>query len=181
MLQSPRSITLSLVVLGLLVAQSSIAEESPVTSPYVGANLEMEEGLTINPGMNGAWYDPNTAGQGVLFDISASLNVFFAAWFTYETDQGITLSADENAHRWLIAQGSFEGVSASLTLYLADGGVFDHPTEVTTTPAGTATIQFTSCTEATFDYVLDAGLAGSIALSRLTPDVLCGDLIGQTP
>ena len=134
------------------------------------------ETIPINPGLNGAWFEPETAGQGFFIDVIASQNQLFAGWFAYETDQGIVLGEGENAHRWAVLQGPYENGVATLDVFLAEGGLFDDPSPVTTTTSGTATLTFSSCTTATFEYALDSGLNGDIQLIRLTPDVFCTDL-----
>ena len=135
-----------------------------------------EEVFPINPGLNGAWFEPATAGQGFFVDVIASQNQLFAGWFAYETDQGIVLGEGENAHRWAVVQGPYEDGVATLDVFLTEGGLFDDPAPVTTTAYGTATLAFSSCTSATFEYTLDSGLNGQIDLIRLTPDVFCTDL-----
>ncbi len=134
-------------------------------------------GFAINPGLNGAWFDPDTAGQGMLFDVIASTGTFFVAWFTYEAASGRRKIGVEE-HRWLTAQGPFDSDTATLQLFVSEGGLFNDPATVTTTATGTASLTFSSCTEAVFDYALDEGLSGSIVLTRLTPDVFCSDLSG---
>lgn len=98
-------------------------------------------------------------------------------WFTYETDIGIAL--DEDAHRWLVAVGDYLDDTAELELLAVDGGTFNGPDAVTETPVGIAELWFRSCTEAEFSYQLDAGLSGSIRLSRLLPDALCDQLAAR--
>ncbi len=129
-------------------------------------------GFAINAGMSGAWFDPDTAGQGMLFDVIPATNTFFLAWFTYEEAQpGTKVGTAE--HRWLTAQGPYANGIAELSLTQSEGGVFNDPTAVSNTTVGTATLSFISCTEASFDYAFTDGPSGSIDLIRLTPDELC--------
>ena len=133
------------------------------------------ESVQINAGMNGAWFEPDTAGQGVLFDVYRSFegdDFIFAAWFTY---------GDETAsgQRWLTAQGGFEGSTASISVFETKGGLFDDPQITGTEPVGTMTIHFSDCSNATLTYaLLDDGSEGVIELTRLLPTAngLCEEL-----
>lgn len=136
-------------------------------------------GPAINPGMNGAWTNLDTLGQGMFFDVVAPQKAFFLGWFTYETDIGIVPDPNEDKHRWLVAIGPYSGDTATLELLAVDGGSFNGPDPVVETPVGTATLKFSSCTRAVFNYAFDNGLSGSITLNRLLPDALCAELSGE--
>ncbi len=128
----------------------------------------------INQGVSGAWYNPETVGQGVLFDVEPTTGLLFGAIFTYETATANKLGAPE--HRWLTVQGSYQGNQAQVPIFLTSGGVFDQPVGTTTAPVGSATISFDSCTAATLSYALtDPPLTGSIPLQRVIPgsETLC--------
>ncbi len=130
--------------------------------------------FAINAGLSGAWFNPETAGQGLLFDVITSDRTLFAAWFTFEAPAEAKLGVPE--HRWLTAQGPYVDNSAALDIFTTAGGAFDRPDAVTTSPSGSATLSFSSCTEAIFEYALDDGPSGTIALQRLSPDVFCANL-----
>jgi hypothetical protein len=129
---------------------------------------------TIAPsdyGFSGTYYDPTTAGQGMLIEVNPDNAYAFVGWYTYAL-AGETSGA--SGQRWITAQAPYTNGSGTvdLTLYDTTGGTFDSDaTVVDTTPIGTATLTFTSCTTATFDYTISAGeLAGqsdTIPLSRL--------------
>jgi hypothetical protein len=129
---------------------------------------------TITPsdfGYSGTYYDPATAGQGVLVEINPDNAYAFVGWYTYALS-GQTSGA--SGQRWITAQAPYTNGAGTvdLTLYDTTGGTFDSDdTTVTTTPIGTATLTFTGCTSATFDYTITSGeLAGqsdTIPLSRL--------------
>jgi hypothetical protein len=125
------------------------------------------QAVDINAGMDGAWYDENTPGQGFLFDAQPDPqggNFIFVAWFTY---------GDETAsgQRWLTAQGTFEGATAEINVYETTGGSFDDSQPTNTQPVGTMTIDFTDCSNALLSYALDDGTgAGAISLVRVLPD-----------
>lgn len=132
-------------------------------------------------GLSGTYYDPNTAGQGLLVEVNPDNAYTFVGWYTYAL-AGQTEGAA--GQRWITAQSPYTVGSntVDLTLYDTTGGTFDSDaTTVDTMPIGTATLTFTSCTTATFDYTITAGeLAGqtdTIPLSRLgsTP-ASCGSI-----
>lgn len=123
--------------------------------------------FAISEGVQGSWANPAHSGQGFFFDVSPSLGKFFGvAWFTWTNAAG--------QYDWLTGAGTYSGTRATITLHRTTGGRFAAATAVTTAPVGTATVDFTSCTQARFDYVLN-GVAGSIPLQRLLPPgSLCG-------
>ena len=133
--------------------------------------------FAINQGIAGAWFNEQTPGQGILFDVRPSDQLIFGAIFTYESAVAAKLGAPE--HRWLTVQGNYSGDTAELPIFLTAGGVFNDPTPTTTAPVGTATIRFQSCSAGTLDFVLtEQGLSGSIPLSRVIPgtESLCETL-----
>ena len=122
--------------------------------------------MVINHGVSGSWYEPATDGQGFSIETVPASNTMVAYWYTY------TITGDGPA--WFIAIGDISGATASLTVYETDGGIFDTPSEVSTTPVGSAELVFNDCTSATLDYESSVVTAsGSIPLTRLTPDVNC--------
>jgi len=135
------------------------------------------QAVDINAGMDGAWFDPGTSGQGFLIDAHpdpAGGNFIFVAWFTYGEDSA-------SGQRWLTAQGSFEGSIAEIDVFEASGGSFDDPQPVNMTNVGTMSIDFTDCSNAPLTYSLPAeSAAGDIAITRVIPggQALCEELAG---
>lgn len=135
------------------------------------------ETIDINPGMDGAWYEPDTNGQGFFVDVHTDdqgEKFIFVSWFTY---------GDKTAsgQRWLTAQGNFEGSAAEIDIYETTGGIFDDPEAVYTIKVGTMNIDFADCETAELVYILDAeGLSGSTNLIRVVPDsqALCEEVAG---
>jgi hypothetical protein len=129
----------------------------------------------INGGMDGAWFDENTPGQGYLIDAHPDPeggNFIFVAWFTYGDDTA-------SGQRWLTAQGSFEGSTAAIDVSETTGGSFDESQAVSTEKVGTMTIDFQDCSNALLSYELtDEALRNSIAISRAIPgaQALCEEL-----
>ena len=132
----------------------------------------------INAGMDGAWFDSNTPGQGFFIDAHADPqggNLIFVSWFTF---------GDETAsgQRWLTAQGSFEGSTAEIDVFATTGGSFDDPEPVSTAKVGTMSLDFTDCSNAQLTYSLPAeSAAGDIAITRVIPGgkALCEELAGS--
>lgn len=152
------------------------------TGPLIASNpVKGATGFPINQGHSGAWYNPATSGQGVLFDIDPASRFLFGAIFTYESAAAAKLGAPE--HRWLTLQGHYDGDSALLPIYLTAGGVFNEPVPTQTQAVGVASLRFDSCSQATLDYQLDGppALSGSLALQRLLPgnEALCEQLHAQ--
>lgn len=128
--------------------------------------------FVITEGVNGAWANFDTLGQGQLMEVYPDINLFFSAWFTWDTTQpgdGATAVVGDPNHRWLTAQGGYEGSTASLDIYLATGGLFDDPTPVENNAVGTMTIEFVNCGEAQVTYEM-GDRAGSYTMNRIAPD-----------
>lgn len=79
----------------------------------------------INAGIADAWYNPATAGQGFFITVLPDIQQMFLAWFTYDRgrpSEDVTALPGEPGHRWLTAQGPYDGDTANLTIFVAEGG-----------------------------------------------------------
>ena len=86
------------------------------------------ETMRINAGVNDAWFNPDTSGQGFFIIAWEPSQYMFVSWFTYDTarpPEGTPSMVGEPGHRWLTAQGPYTGDTATLDVYLSSGGVFD--------------------------------------------------------
>lgn len=155
-----------------------------VTSEHLvfAAATEVEDFL-INAGLNDAWLNPDTVGQGVLIIVFPQTGQVFLAMFTYDTerpDDGVTARLGEPGHRWFTAQGPFAGNRAELEVFFTSGGVFDAPQPVPETePGGTAVLEFEDCRTGTLSYDIPSIQAqGVIPLERIVEDnvALCESL-----
>jgi hypothetical protein len=139
----------------------------------------------INAGMNDVWFNPATNGQGMLIAVFPAIKQLFLAWFTYDTERppgDVTAFLGEPGHRWLTAQGPYDGDTANLTIFVTSGGVFNAAQPATSTdPAGdgTMTLEFADCTEGLVKYeITSLDISGEIPIQRVTPDnvALCETL-----
>ena len=134
------------------------------------------EGFRINPGMNDAWYNPETAGQGLVVSVFEDIGMMFLAWFTFDTErppEDVMAILGEPGHRWLTAQGSYNGDTASLEISMTAGGVFDsaEPAPDAPVPTGTMTIKWSNCNSAMLSYQMDSPeLSGEFPIERVVLD-----------
>jgi hypothetical protein len=146
--------------------------------------------LGLNAGLNGAWYNPQTDGQGILVDVFTQIKLVFIAWFTFDLERpasGPGPMIGDDGHRWLTASGNYQAGdrSVSLTLFNSSGGVFDSGAPpVDTAEYGTAELEFTDCLNGTLTYDIPAGpVSGIIPLTRIANDhlALCANLGAPGP
>jgi lysophospholipase L1-like esterase len=120
----------------------------------------------INAGHSGAWYNPETSGQGLLLDVEPEDQYLFLAWFTYTDAE----SENPGEPHWFTAQGTYSGNSATLPISLTQGGRFDDPQPVSREVVGELTLQFDNCNEGVVAYAIDAWeVQGSFPIQRLIP------------
>ena len=141
----------------------------------------------INPGLNDAWFNEGSNGQGFLITVFPDIETVFLAWFTFDTqrpDESVTALLGEPGHRWLTAQGNYSGNRAVLDIIVSEGGVFDSGTpEPAPRQDGTMVLEFTSCNSGTVSYdIPSVDRQGTIPIKRISLDnvPLCEELSGQT-
>jgi len=146
--------------------------------------------FSINAGLNDAWFNPLTDGQGFFVTVFPNIKQMALAWFTYDTespgeDDSAMLGAP--GHRWLTAQGPYAEDTANLTIFMTKGGLFDaaEPTP-STDPAGygNLTLEFADCTDGLINYeITSLGISGEIPIQRVAPDniTLCESLVASAP
>jgi len=133
------------------------------------------DGFVINAGLNDAWYDPMTDGQGFTISVFEDKGTVFLAWFTYDTElpaAGATAILGDPGQRWLTAQGTYQGAKAELEVYSASGGLFDTALPAPELdPIGSIILEFDDCYAGTVTYELPAiGKSGSIPIERMAFD-----------
>jgi len=143
----------------------------------------------MNAGLNDAWYNPATSGQGFFITVFPQLNAVSMAWFTYDTElppADATANLGDAGHRWLTAIGPIEGNRATMNIEIASGGLFDTPTDITRTDPpgsyGTIELRFDNCSSGTVEYdIPPIDRRGVIPIQRVADDnvALCQALSGS--
>ncbi|MEM1412312.1 MAG: hypothetical protein AAGH19_08125, partial [Pseudomonadota bacterium] len=127
----------------------------------------------FNPGINDAWFNPETAGQGFFFNVFPDAGVFFLSWFTFDTeapDASVQAMLGAPGQRWLTAAGTWSGNTAELTVTNSSGGVFDSASPPVNQDEGYGTLVVTmiDCGNAEIRYEFpDLGLSGTVPLRRV--------------
>jgi YVTN family beta-propeller protein len=138
-------------------------------------SIDGPRAVEINPGMNDAWANPDTLGQGMLVTVLPTHQLVFAAWFTFDVDIHPDATANIGApgHRWLTALGPFSGNRAQLKIENSTGGSFgsESPDTHQDSSYGTLDIEFSDCGNAMVSYDIPAaGQTGSFAMKRVADD-----------
>jgi len=122
-------------------------------------DLSLFNNFTINPGLNDAWYNPLTDGQGFFITVFPDLNVVSLAWFTYDTElppEDAQANLGDPGHRWFTAIGPITGNQVRMNIEMTSGGLFDTATEITRTDPpgsdGTIILTFNGCNSGSVEY-----------------------------
>jgi hypothetical protein len=123
---------------------------------------------------SGNWYDAATAGQGFTIEANPVSGALFFAWYTYAPSGAAAGAAGQ---RWLTGSAPWTAGARSLAvqIYETTGGLFDAPSvpAPATTAAGTGTLAFQGCANASLAFNITGGAAagksGTIALTRVGP------------
>ena len=132
----------------------------------------------INAGLNDAWYNPDTDGQGFFITVFPDLGVVSLAWFTYDTElpaEDAESNLGDAGHRWITAIGSITGNQVIMNIDITSGGLFDNPREVNHTDPtgsdGTITLTFENCNSGTVEYdITSIGRTGTVPIQRVATD-----------
>lgn len=157
-----------------------VADDVDLSGNLPGCNSVMEilaeaPLMKINAGLNDAWFNFDTNGQGFLITVFPEIKQMFMAWFTYDTErppEEVTAILGEPGHRWLTAQGEYVDNIAELTLYVSTGGMFDSEEPMPgTEPYGEILLEFSTCNSGVVTYdIPSVFLMGSIAIERIALD-----------
>jgi lysophospholipase L1-like esterase len=151
---------------------------------YYASQLGRQD-FVINAGLNDAWYNPATDGQGFFVTVFPDLDAVFLAWFTYDTvrpDATVTANLGEPGHRWLTAQGPIDGDTSVMNVSVTSGGMFDAQSTLDRVDEGTFTLTFKDCSSATIEYDIPSiDRHGTVPIERVAKDnvALCEALIAQ--
>ncbi len=156
--------------------QNADGSIEPATPAQAAAN-----GFAAN--QSGAWYQPASSGQGMLFDVrpasadGSDPGLLLGGWFTYDP----TAAADDpTTQHWFLLQGDLAQArdgSVDVPIYRITGGRFDQNATRNAHAVGHARMQFNACDRGHLSYQFDdsglagafAGKQGEIQLQRLTP------------
>jgi len=151
------------------LVMTAISKKDVTTNP---------EDFVMNAGLNDAWYNPITEGQGFFITVFPDINYVSLAWFTYDTDlptEDETANLGSPGHRWLTALGPIDGDTAILNIDIATGGLFDTASDVQHTDPvgsdGTITLTFSDCMEGLIEYDIPSiNQQGSVPIQRVAGD-----------
>ena len=154
---------------------AQLLDQNTVDSALIEAIATNAGDFEINPGLNDAWYEPATNGQGFFLTVFPDKETVFLGWFTYDMafpGQDAIAELGDACQRWLTAQGTFDGSQADLVIYNAKGGLFDQGVPAPELEAiGSILLQFENCESGIVQYDLPAhGLSGAIPIQRLSLD-----------
>lgn len=140
-----------------------------------GLRIRHTGGVAINPGLNDAWFNPATPGQGFFLTVFEDIQIMFLTWFTYDTQRpgnSVTANLGEPGHRWITASGPYEGSRAELDITITQGGVFDSVTPAVSQQSdGTIIVTIGGCNEGTVRYeITSLGLTGVVPIERIALD-----------
>lgn len=141
-----------LLLLAVLVAFESVAQ------------APAQPKVSLSNDLHGVWSDPAVSGQGFVFEFNVAANLLALGWFTWSDTAGEYL--------WYSGVGTYSAANPRVEVMLnrTRGGRFNNPTAVATSAAGTAVINFESCTTARFAFNLtDPVKSGTINLTKLLP------------
>jgi hypothetical protein len=136
---------------------------------------EESGGFSLNAGLNDAWYNPATDGQGFFITVFPDSQQLFLAWFTYDTERppaNVEAILGEPGHRWLTAFGPYQDGLATLEIELTSGGEFNAIEPMVTQESdGEILLEFSDCENAFLSYdIASVNLQGEIPIERIAPD-----------
>ncbi len=131
--------------------------------------------FAINTGLNDAWFNPATGGQGFFITVFPGISKIFFAWFTFDQQRppgSVDAMLGGPGQRWLTAFGSYENNRAELDVELTAGGVFDAATPpVSQSPGGQVILEFSGCNSGTVSYDIAAtDQQGVVPIQRIALD-----------
>jgi len=147
-----------------------------VTNVLVTCEDTPPPGFQINAGLNDAWYNPLTDGQGFFVTVYPDAGLVFLSWFTYDTTlppEDATANLGDPGHRWLTAIGTISGNQVVMNVTFTSNGIFDTPTEVVNASEGQGTIilTFNDCLSGVVEYDISSiEQTGTVPIERIVND-----------
>lgn len=118
---------------------------------------------TFSGALSGSWWDPARSGEGqfITFEAVGNRNVAYLAYFTYTADGRAT---------WHVGNADYTPGAASVSIPLVTGsgarfGAAFSAADVRVAPAGTATLEYVSCTRMRLSHTGNPGAV--LELTRL--------------
>ena len=143
----------------------------------------------MNAGLNDAWANALTDGQGFFITVFADLNFVVIAWFTYDTElepADATANLGDPGHRWMTAGGVIDMDKSVMDIEFASVGTFDMPSTIQRTDPvgsdGTLTLKFDNCNSGSIDYdITSIDARGTVPIQRVAGDniALCNALLRE--
>ncbi len=163
-----------------MTACNDIVGAHQTPSPGAGSQQSGSKniaGFNINPGLNDAWYNPATPGQGFSFNVFPHMGTALVSWFTFDTErppEDVPYVLGGPGLRWLTALGNFQGDGAELTLYRVDGGVFNSASPAPQeTEYGTLSVHFDDCNSGELHYDIPSlSRHGVVPIQRIATDTI---------
>jgi len=174
---------------GESVSWSSGGNRLAIGAPVNGGNgegsghvrvydLSMFNVFQINAGLNDAWYNPLTSGQGFFVTVFPDIKKVFLAWFTFDTElppMDATANLGYAGHRWLTAIGSYVDNEVVMNISITTDGIFDNEAEVQNTDPpgsdGTIILTFENCSTGTVEYDIPSiNRQGIVPIQRIAND-----------
>jgi len=167
----------------LEIGDSNPANDSGVDAAAIFVFVQ----FAMHVGLNDAWYNPATSGQGFFITIYPDLGVVTLAWFTYDTELpplDATANLGDPGHRWLTGVGVINNDQSVMDIEFASGGLFDAASIITRTDPpgsdGTLTLKFDDCRTGTVEYdITTINAQGTVPIQRVAADnvALCETLL----
>lgn len=165
-----------------------ISDSNPANDTGVDAtSIFVFVQFAMNVGLNDAWYNPVTSGQGFFITIFPDLGFVSLAWFTYDTTlppMDATANLGDPGHRWLTAVGIIDNDQSVMDIEFTSGGLFDAPSIITRTDPpgsdGTLTLKFDDCRTGSVEYdIATINAQGTVPIQRVAIDnvALCETLL----
>jgi hypothetical protein len=174
---------------GRSVALSSNGNSTGIGAPLNNGNgpgaghvrvydVSMFNVFKLNTGLNDAWYNPATDGQGFFISVFPDKGIVSLAWFTYDTElppDDAQANLGDPGHRWMTGVGPITGNQVLMNIEMTSGGLFDTATEIERTDPpgsdGTLLLTFENCESGTVKYdITSINQTGTVPIQRVAND-----------
>lgn len=149
--------------------------------------LPIGDDFVINAGLNDAWFDPATGGQGFFISVYPETDTIILSWLTFDTEtpaQHVNAHLGDPCQRWFTAQGHYQGAVAELVVFSSSGGIFNQAMPVPVLEEiGSISLEFQHCNHGTATYDLPGiSASGVMPIQRVALDnvALCETLSTTT-